>query len=253
MESIERGHRQFGLLGKNIDYSFSRAYFSKKFEQEGVENTSYINFDVDHIDQLELLLQQYKETLVGFNVTIPYKQEVFKYLNEVDPHASAIGAVNTVKVTSNGLMGFNTDYLGFRMSLKPCLKTYHQKALILGTGGAAKAVAYALKDMGIEIVYVSRNPDKDGISYINLRSDLQWMQEHLLVINATPLGTYPNIDNCPDIPYDRIGEQHLFYDLIYNPSETKFLKLAAKKGASTINGEAMLRLQAEAAWQIWNL
>lgn len=240
--------KTYGLIGKNISYSFSRAYFSKKFEAEGID-AQYVNFDLQTIEEFSEILSSPPS---GCNVTIPYKEQIIPYLDRLDPVASDIGAVNTIKFENDGsLTGYNTDYFGFMESLKPFLKAEHQKALILGTGGASKAVAYALKLLGISYTFVSRSPEKDHYSYSDLSEHI--MQEYKLIINCTPLGTHPNTSNFPSIPLDFLSSQHLLYDLIYNPAATKLMQLALEKGATAINGEQMLKLQAEKAWSIWTL
>ncbi|CAL2091513.1 shikimate dehydrogenase [Tenacibaculum sp. 190524A05c] len=248
---IEERTKLFGLLGKNISYSFSRGYFAEKFDLLELTDHKYVNFDLDSIQELTALIQKNKGQLVGFNITIPYKEEVIPFLDKIDKKAAKIGAVNTVRISKKGkLKGFNTDYYGFKESLKPLLKEKHKKALILGTGGASKAVAFALKRMNFEVVFVSRQgTGGDVITYQQL--DETVIKEHLLIVNCTPLGTHPNVDNCPAIPYEYIGESHILYDLIYNPAKTLFLQKGEEKGAVIKNGLEMLELQAEKAWQIW--
>lgn len=243
---------KLGLLGKNISYSFSRSHFKSKFEKEGITDVSYENFDIEDISLFPSIINN-TEALRGMNVTIPYKQAVMPFLDKIDKKAKAIGAVNTIKIKKNGkLIGYNTDYYGFKKSLKPYLKTHHKKALILGTGGASKAVAYALKKLDIKYDYVSRTASKQvRFTYDDLNEDI--INEFDIIINSTPLGTFPNIENCPDIPYKGISEKHILYDLIYNPLETKFLKLGKERNATTINGLKMLELQAEKSWSIWDL
>ncbi|MDT0676084.1 shikimate dehydrogenase family protein [Autumnicola musiva] len=239
----------YGLLGRNIDYSFSKAYFSEKFQKENID-AEYRNFDIPEIRDFPDIIQQSKD-LNGMNVTIPYKQEVISYLDVLDENAEKIGAVNTIKIEKDGILkGFNTDFYGFSESLKPLLKNGHSHALILGTGGASKAVAFALKKSGIIYKYVSRSPEKNQLGYSDLSEEI--FEKFKIVVNTTPVGTFPNIENSPDLPYHLFTENHLAYDLIYNPSTTKFLELAAKNGANTMNGLKMLQLQAEKAWQIWN-
>ena len=241
---------KFGLVGRDISYSFSRGYFADKFKDENLPYT-YVNFDLQSIDELKDIITN-TVNLKGLNVTIPYKEQVIPLLNGLNKKAKKIGAVNTIKFTTDKqLIGYNTDFYGFKNSLKPHLKKHHKKALILGTGGASKAIAYALKKLKIEYYYVSRS-QKEGVTY--LYSDLtnEIISLHSIIINCTPIGTFPNVDNCPDIPYDSISEKHILYDLIYNPEQTKFLSKGAAKNATTINGLDMLRLQAEKSWEIWN-
>lgn len=243
---------KLGLLGKNISYSFSKSYFENKFDNESIENTSYENFDIENIDLLSAIIKNTKG-LKGMNVTIPYKEQVIPFLDKVNKKAKAIGAVNTIKVTKKGkLVGYNTDCYGFKKTLKPFIKPNHKKALILGTGGASKAVAYALKELGIKYQYVSRTI-KDGVTFSYSTLTEQDIAEHQIIINCTPLGTFPNVENCPDIPYNALNENHILFDLIYNPAETKFLQHGKQNNAVIINGLNMLKLQAEKAWSIWNI
>lgn len=242
--------RKFGLIGKNISYSFSRAYFKKKFESENIQDATYLNFDIHSIDAFKSIVQNNPD-LVGLNITIPYKESIIPFLDSIDKNAQTIGAVNTLKFSSDGrLTGYNTDYYGFKKSLRPLLKVHHKKALILGTGGASKAIANVLKNLGIEHQYVSRTKTESGLTYDTLNADI--IKTHTLIINCTPLGTHPNVDACPNIPYNALNEQHLLYDLIYNPEETSFLKQGKNQGAQTCNGLKMLIFQAEKAWEIWN-
>ncbi len=242
----------YGLLGKNISYSFSKKYFTKKFDKLGLYNSVYQNFDLKEIEDLTLVLNNNIEDLKGLNVTIPYKEKVFQYLDEIDEVAKEIGAVNTIKILDDfRLKGYNTDVYGFKQSLQPLLQEYHKNALILGTGGASKAVAYALEQLDINFQFVSRDPKKENtISYDDISAKI--MKNHHIIINCTPLGTFPNIDDFPKIPYKFITKDHLLFDLIYNPIETFFLKKGIEKKASTKNGLQMLELQAEKAWEIWN-
>ena len=243
---------KLGLIGKNISYSFSRDYFNNKFETEKIKNVSYENFDIERIDSFPLLVQN-TENIKGFNVTIPYKETIIPYLDALDETANKIGAVNTIKITNEKkLIGYNTDFYGFKKSLKPLLKPHHKKALILGTGGASKAIAYSLKALNIEFSYVSRviKPNID-FDYFSLTEDI--IQEHEIIINCTPVGTFPEVDKFPKIPYSGITKNHILYDLIYNPTETSFLKQGRLHNATIINGLKMLELQAEEAWSIWNL
>lgn len=241
---------KFGLVGRDISYSFSRGYFADKFNAENLLH-SYVNFDLQSIDELIDVIKNTSD-LKGLNVTIPYKEEVIPYLDSLNKRAHKIGAVNTIRITKkNKLIGFNTDYYGFKNSLKPHLKKHHKHALILGTGGASKAIAYSLKKLKIDYNYVSRSK-KEGVAftYSDLTEDI--IASHTVIINCTPIGTFPNINECPNIPYNGITQKHILYDLIYNPEQTKFLSCGALKKATTINGLEMLRLQAEKSWEIWN-
>ena len=242
----------YGLLGKNISYSFSGEYFKKKFEKLKLKNHQYNNFDVEKIEHFAELITENKEELKGLNVTIPYKLLVIPFLDKIDKIALKVGAVNAIKISKKGkLKGYNTDVFGFEKSLEPLLKKQHKKALILGTGGASKAVIFVLKKMNIKYKVASRNPTKKReISYDNLSEET--IKTHTIIINCTPLGTYPNTKNYPDIPYQFLTKTHLLYDLIYNPSETVFLSKGKEKGAKTKNGLEMLELQAEKSWEIWN-
>lgn len=245
-----RKMRKFGLIGKNISYSFSRCYFNNKFESESITNVSYQNFDLDSLKEFKSIFKDHSE-ISGLNVTIPYKEIIIEYLDSLSKTAKKIGAVNTIKITKKGkLKGYNTDYYGFKKSLKPLLQNQHKKALILGTGGASKAVAYALKKLNISYTYVSRSKTSDNLIYNELDDSI--IKEYLVIINCSPLGTHPNINDCPNIPYDAITQNHILFDLIYNPEETLFLKQGKLKGCSTSNGLKMLELQAEKSWEIWN-
>lgn len=253
MDKKQKKHmNKLGLLGKNISYSFSRSYFKKKFEDEQITNTTYDNFDIENINLFPSIIKNTKG-IKGLNVTIPYKEAVMPYLDKINKKAKAIGAVNTIKITKKGnLIGYNTDCYGFKKSIEPFLKPHHKCALILGTGGASKAIAYSLKKLGITYKYVSRK-QSEGISFTyDTLTELD-IKENQIIINCTPLGTFPNIDECPNIPYSAITENHILFDLIYNPEETKFLKQGKQNQAVIINGLNMLRLQAEKSWSIWNL
>ncbi len=248
MEETLKEMHKFGLLGKNISYSFSKNYFMKKFEALQLNDYEYYNFDIHSMDEFpEIIAQGVK----GLNVTIPYKEQILDFLDEIDEDATKIGAVNTIKIKNNKLKGFNTDVYGFEESLKPLLQSHHTKALVLGTGGASKAVIFVLKKLSIEFLIVSRNPDKDQIKYQDITKGI--LKEYSIIINCTPLGTYPNVDNCPDIPYHAITDKHLLYDLIYNPSKSKFLSEGEIRGATISNGLKMLELQAEKSWEIWSV
>lgn len=242
---------KFGLIGKNIDYSFSRTYFKNKFEAEAIADASYVNFDIETINAFN---DSVKHTphLKGLNVTIPYKEAIIPHLDALSPDAERIGAVNTIKIDKTGrYIGYNTDYFGFKQALQPFLKPYHTEALILGTGGASKAVAYALETLNINFKFVSRVASNNkSLTYKSLTEED--IKSNLLIINCTPLGTHPNTDACPKIPYQRITDKHIVFDLIYNPEKTLFLSLGEKQNATIINGLKMLEFQAEKAWEIWN-
>jgi shikimate dehydrogenase len=245
-------HKNFGLLGKNISYSFSRNYFTEKFAKLQLDTYSYENFDIPAIDEFPLVLDKNIETLQGINVTIPYKEEVIQYMDEMDADAAKIGAVNTIKVLEGGLLkGFNTDAYGFENSLKPLLHSDITGALILGTGGASKAIAFTLEKLKIPFLFVSRKPKNDHtISYDDLNEI--WIKNNQLIINCTPVGTYPEIEKFPPIPYEFLTEKHVLFDLIYNPEVSAFLAKGEKRKASIKNGRQMLELQADKSWEIWN-
>ena len=242
--------KQYGLIGKSLSHSFSKNYFEQKFEKEGITDANYSLFELAKIKDFQGLIEN--ENLSGLNVTIPYKEAIIPYLSELDEEANAIGAVNTIQFTKSGLKGYNTDIIGFRNSIKPFLENIHTRALILGTGGASKAVAYALEQLGIKILYVSRTPKGENqINYEDVNHYV--MKHHLLIINTTPIGTFPNIGEAPEIPYEYLTDQHFLYDLVYNPAETQFLKHAKTAGAIAVNGDQMLKIQAEEAWKVWGL
>ena len=241
---------KFGLLGKNISYSFSKKYFTEKFALGNLDGYVYENFDLQSIEDFPKLIAENPE-IKGLNVTIPYKEEIIPYLNKLSKKAAQIGAVNVIRFTKKGtLKGYNSDYYGFKKSLQPLLQSHHKKALILGTGGAAKAVAFALNELGILYTFVSRE-EKEGMIDYN-RINATTFDNYHIIINCTPLGTSPNIKDFPLLPYQFFTEKHIAFDLIYNPEETQFLKKAKKKGAITKNGYEMLVFQAEKAWKIWN-
>jgi shikimate dehydrogenase len=249
MEKTERDKVRFGLIGKNISYSFSRGYFTKKFSEMGLDRHSYENFDLERIDQFTDIMEQ-NSTIKGFNVTIPYKEQIMPFLSQIDPEAQAIGAVNTIKILGNKTVGFNTDAYGFQKSIEPYLKEHHKKALILGTGGASKAVSFVLNKLGISYKFVSRNPKSNQYNYTDLNKEV--LLKHTVIVNCTPLGTYPNINDKPNIPYNFITDQHLLFDLIYNPEKTAFLLAGELQGGNISNGSNMLQFQAEKSWEIWN-
>ena len=242
--------KQFGLVGKNIAYSFSKKYFSDKFSTEYFEGCRYVNFDIQTLEEFPSIIKNNPD-LKGLNVTIPYKESVLPFLNKISKKATQIGAVNVIKITKKGnLKGFNSDYYGFGKSLKTILKPHHKNALILGTGGAAKAVAFALKMLKIEYTFVSREVTEKTIDYTRINETT--FDNFQIIINCTPLGTSPNIEAFPPIPYNYFTDKHIAFDLIYNPEETVFLQKAKLKGATIKNGYEMLVFQAEKSWKIWN-
>ena len=240
--------RKFGLIGKNIDYSFSKKYFSEKFKKENLDCT-YSNFDIENISLIESILQ--KNGISGYNVTIPYKQEIIKFLDEIDEVAKTIGAVNTIKKIDNKNIGFNTDCIGFEKSLIPLIENKKPDgALILGGGGASKAVKYVLKKIKINYSTVSRKEGKSEFIYENLNDVI--INRFKMIINCSPVGTFPNINKCPNIPYKHLTKEHVLYDLVYNPIESLFLRRGRELGCKTKNGLEMLEIQANESWRIWN-
>ena len=243
---------KYGLIGYPLGHSFSISYHNQRFADEGI-NAKYMNFEIPSIDDLPEVLSSNPE-LKGLNVTIPYKEKVMPFLDYISPEARAIGAVNVIKVEHNGndvrLKGYNSDVIGFTKSIEPMLEPYHKKALVLGTGGASKAVAYGLKALGVESVFVSRYERPETIQYQRITPDV--VKEYNVIVNCTPLGMYPNTNACPDLPYEAMDEHNILYDLIYNPDETLFMRKGAQRGAQTKNGLEMLLLQAFASWEFWN-
>ncbi len=240
----------FGLIGKNIDYSFSKQYFTERFTNTNATDCSYQNFDIDVIADFPNVILQNPD-LQGLNVTIPYKETIIPFLDCLSKKATQIGAVNVIRFTKKRkLKGYNSDYYGFKKSLTSIRQPHHQKALILGTGGASKAVAFALTAMNIPYAFVSREAQENTITYERINATT--FDNYQIIINCTPLGTSPNTKEFPPIPYQFFTEKHLAFDLIYNPEETQFLKKAKKNGALTKNGMDMLLFQAEKAWRIWN-
>jgi len=257
--------RKFGLIGYPLTHSFSKKYFTEKFAKEGFEDCEYEAFPLQSLSDLPDLIKANPD-LCGLNVTVPHKIGIIYYLDKLDPAAKAIDAVNCIKIVNQHpveaffsgelsslqvrLEGYNTDAYGFETSLKPLLKKHHTKALILGAGGAARAVAYVLNKLGIAYKHVSRRAIKKQLSYQQVTEDL--IRDTLLIVNTTPLGTFPQVDTCPEIPYELLGSKHLLYDLVYNPVETEFLRRGKMQGATVKNGLEMLHLQAEKSWEIWN-
>jgi len=243
---------QFGLIGKKLSHSFSKKYFEEKFVTLGLNSYSYNNFELENIKEFPSLIQANPD-LSGLNVTVPYKEEVMPYLNEISEEAKIIGAVNCIKIMNGKTKGYNTDEFGFRFSIKPFLEPKHNRALIFGTGGSSKAVAYALKSIGVEYYFLTSSDTKKAPNtffYSELNPVI--LKQFLLLVNCTPLGMFPNSNEAPAIPYEQITPDHLTYDLIYNPEETLFLRKCREQGAITINGLSMLKLQAEKSWEIWN-
>jgi shikimate dehydrogenase len=241
----------FGLIGYPLIHSFSKKYFTNKFKEEKIE-ADYELIELKDLNELKALIA--RQSFSGLNVTIPYKEKIIPFLDDLDSTASEIGAVNVIKFIRSGertiLKGFNTDVIGFSESVAPFLKPYHSKALILGTGGVSKSIEYALRKLGIEVTFVSRNPKSNQLSYTDLDESI--LQNHLIIINATPVGMFPHANECPNIPYEFLTPKHLLFDTIYNPVETLFLQKGKQKGATVLNGEKMLVIQAEESWKIWN-
>jgi shikimate dehydrogenase len=244
---------QYGLIGYPLKHSFSKGYFNDKFEAEQID-AEYLNFEIPRIKELKNILKTHPH-LKGLNVTIPYKEQVIPYLDQLSENAKLIGAVNVIKIErQNGkikkMTGFNSDIIGFKESIEPLLKPHHQKALVLGTGGAAKAIYYGLKQLDIEPTYVSRKKTSETVlKYDELTPEI--MAGHTIIVNCTPVGLWPDVDYSPRIPYEQVTGQHLLYDLLYNPNETLFMKWGKKQGATVKNGLEMLLLQAFAGWNFW--
>ena len=243
---------KYGLIGYTLGHSFSKNYFNEKFENENID-AQYINFEIPNIENLVEVLDLNPE-LKGLNVTIPYKEKVISYLDYISPEARAIGAVNVIRVSHKGkdtiLRGYNSDVIGFTKSIEPLLERFHKKALILGTGGASKAINYGLKSLGLETVFVSRFKRPGTIQYEDVTPDV--VKEYNVIVNCTPVGMYPNVEQCPKLPYEAMDQHTLLYDLIYNPDETLFMHNGSEHGATVKNGLEMLLLQAFASWEFWN-
>lgn len=242
---------KYGLIGFPLGHSFSKNYFNEKFENEGI-NAEYVNFEIPSIESLPEILASNPE-LKGLNVTIPYKENVISYLDTISPEARAIGAVNVIKIEHKGsdtiLKGYNSDVIGFTKSIEPLLERFHRKALILGTGGSSKAINYGLKSLGLETVFVSRYERPDTIQYDKITPEV--IREYNVIVNCTPCGMYPHINECPALPYEAMDNKNILYDLIYNPDQTLFMKKGAQRGATVKNGLEMLLLQAFASWSFW--
>jgi len=244
--------KNYGLIGHPLSHSFSEKYFEEKFKKENITGCLYQAFDINNIDLLPQLINDNKH-LKGLNVTIPYKEKVLPFLTDIDATAKAIGAVNTIKITDEpkSIKGYNTDYYGFKKSLKPFLDINHERALIFGTGGASKTVKYVLNELNIDCLMVSRTPkNEDEIAYEDVNKYV--IKHHQIIINTTPIGMFPDIESFPIFDYNNLTDKHLLYDLTYNPLETKFLKKGKLQGCITLNGLQMLKLQAEKSWEIWN-
>ena len=243
---------KYGLIGYPLGHSFSIGYFNEKFQNEGID-AEYVNFEIPQINMLPEVIASNPD-LVGLNVTIPYKEKVISYLDHVSPEARAIGAVNVIRIIHKGknviLKGYNSDVIGFTQSIEPRLETYHKKALILGTGGASKAINFGLKSLGLETVFVSRYERPGTIQYEKLTPED--IKEYNVIVNCTPCGMYPHTNKCPNLPYEAMDSHTLLYDLIYNPDETLFLYKGKQQGATVVNGLEMLLLQAFASWEFWH-
>ena len=241
--------KTYGLIGKSLSHSFSKKYFAEKFAHLGLTDSEYINIEIEAIEEFVEKVKELQPK--GLNVTVPYKELIIPYLDELDEVAKEIGAVNTVVFKNGKLKGYNTDAFGFYQSIKPFFKSQHERALILGTGGASKAIEYVLKQYGVEVMFASRNDSKNNVlNWNDINENV--IKHHLLIINCTPLGMFPNVDSKPDIPYSALSNNHLSVDLVYNPDETLFLKLGKENGAKVINGLTMLQQQAEKSWRLWN-
>ena len=243
---------KYGLIGYPLGHSFSVNYFNQKFADEGI-NAKYINFEIPSVDQIIEVVSANPE-LKGLNVTIPYKERVIEFLDQLSPEARAIGAVNVIRVTHDGdkihMKGFNSDVIGFTQSIEPMLDSYHKKALVLGTGGASKAICYGLKSLGLEPVCVSRYERQNTICYRDITPEV--VREYNVIVNCSPVGMFPHTDECPQLPYEALDDKNILYDLVYNPDETLFMKRGAERGAQVKNGLEMLLLQAFASWEMWN-
>ena len=245
--------QKYGLIGYPLKHSFSIGFFNEKFKSEGID-AEYVNFEIPEINDFMEVIEE-NPNLCGLNVTIPYKEQVIPFLDELDKDTAKIGAVNVIKIIRTPkrkikLVGYNSDIIGFSQSIQPLLQPYHKKALILGTGGSSKAIYYGLKNLGIDSVFVSRTKKEGMLTYEELTPEV--MAEHTVIVNCTPVGMYPKVDFCPAIPYELLTPNHLLYDLLYNPNITLFMKKGEEHGAVTKNGLEMLLLQAFAAWEIWN-
>lgn len=239
---------KYGIIGYPLGHSFSRAFFTEKFQREHID-AEYVNFEIPSADMLPGIVQA-NPNLRGLNVTLPHKEAVIPMLDELSDEAKEIGAVNVIRVRDGRLKGFNSDIIGFMDSIRPLLRPWHQHALVLGTGGASRAIRVGLQRLGIEWTYVSRTPAPGRLTYADLTPE--FMEHYQVIVNCSPVGMFPHVDACPDIPYQLLTDRHLLYDLVYNPQETLFLKRGAEYGAAVKNGLEMLHLQALASWRFWN-
>ncbi len=243
--------RKFGLIGFPLEHSFSKKYFSEKFAREGKSDCQFELYEFPKVTDFPALIQQEK-ALEGLSVTIPYKEQIIPYLEALDPACQRIGAVNCIRIRDGKKVGFNTDYLGFKQSLQTWLGDTIPSALVLGTGGASKAVQQALRDLQVPFLLVSRKKQEGQLCYEELWTNAKWLEEFTLLINTTPLGTFPKVEELPNIPLHQLTSAHTVYDLVYNPPCTRLMKACLDKGGKAKNGQDMLELQAEAAWAIWN-
>lgn len=243
--------RKFGLIGYPLGHSFSKKYFTEKFAREGRSDCQFELYEFPQVTEFANLILQEKE-LEGLSVTIPYKEQIIPFLDALDPACEQIGAVNCIRIREGEKVGFNTDYLGFKQSLQAWLGDAIPSALVLGTGGASKAVQQALRDLEVSYQLVSRTQQEGQLTYQDLSENKAWLESHPLVINTTPLGTFPKVEGTPELPLEQLNESHLVYDLVYNPPITRLMRECMDRGGKAKNGQDMLELQAEAAWSIWN-
>lgn len=243
--------RKFGLIGFPLGHSFSKKYFTEKFSREGIQGCQFELYPLAQIQEFSQLFAA-EPDLEGLSVTIPYKEQVISYLDGLDPACAQIGAVNCIRIRDGKKVGFNTDYLGFKQSLQSWLGSEIPNALVLGTGGASKAVQQALRDLGVSFRIVSRSQQEGQLTYAELKEQPQWLASHPLIINTSPVGTYPQVEDMPNIPLEQLHAAHRVYDLVYNPPITRLMQECIARGGASKNGQDMLELQAEAAWSIWN-
>ncbi|MBW7867213.1 MAG: shikimate dehydrogenase [Brumimicrobium sp.] len=241
---------KYGLIGKTLGHSFSKSFFNEKFDSSKI-TAIYENIELEDEEALKKWMNDHLFEYKGLNVTIPYKETVLPLLDELSDEVKAVGAVNTILINNGKTIGYNTDVYGFRQAIKPFFRNVHERALILGTGGASKAVAYVLKNLGVSVSYLSRNPKNDNEFHYNQANEVM-VNAFKMIVNCTPVGMFPDVEQTPDFPIDLVGEDHLVIDLIYNPQETIFLKQAREHGADILNGLSMLQHQAIKAWEIWN-